>query len=261
MKNRGFPAVIAEFIGTFALVWTIIVVVSMYGLQGDIAPRALQFPFIALAHVLILLLLIQTLGRVSGAHFNPAITLSLASIRQISVADAIKYVVVQLLGATAAAGLAYLTLKDQAGPFNYAATVVNPEIEMGTAFILEALATFFLVWAVIGVAVDTKADTPWAPLTIAGTLGLGVLLIAGFTGAGLNPARSFGPALISGDWGPIDEFLVVYVLGPLLGGMLATFLFKGIFMEDERFALPSEPADSPLDTPSPGAAPADGPAE
>jgi MIP family channel proteins len=249
VKNRGLPAVVAEFIGTFALVWTIIVVVSMYGLQGEIAPRALQFPFIAAAHVLILLLLIQTLGRVSGAHFNPAVTLSLASIREISAADAVKYVVVQLLGATAAAGLAYITLANQAGPFNYAATVVNPEIEMGTAFILEALATFFLVWTIIGVAVDKKADAPWAPLTIAGALGLGVLLIAGYTGAGLNPARSFGPALISGEWGPIDEFLLVYVLGPVLGGMLATFLFKGIFMADERPAPLSEPpeAASPVD--------------
>ncbi len=230
MEKRGFGAVVAEFIGTFALVWTIILAVSMYGLQGDIAPRSLQFPFIALAHVLVLLVMIQSLGRISGAHFNPAITVSLASIGKISGLDAIKYIVAQIIGAIAAAGLAYLTIKELASPFNYAATTVSGDIENGTAFILEALATFFLVWAVIGVAVDEEADHPWAPITIAGTLGLGVLLIAGLTGAGLNPARSIGPALISGEWGGAGTFLLVYVLAPVLGGLLATFTYKGIFM-------------------------------
>lgn len=255
MTKRGFGAVIAEFIGTFALVWTIILVVSMYGLQGDIAPRALQFPFIALAHTLILLLLIQSVGRISGAHFNPAVTISLASISEISLPDAAKYIVAQIVGATAAAGLAYLTIKEQASPFNYAATLVSGEIEVGTAFILEAIMTFFLVWAIVGVAVSKEADNSWAALTIAGTLGLGVLLIAGFTGAGLNPARSIGPALISGDWGPIGEFLLVYVLAPVLGGLLATFTYKGLYMEGEQSALEAFADDTPAHPVAPPADP------
>lgn len=233
MSKRGTAALVAEFIGTFALVWTIILAVSMYGLQGDIAPRALQFPFVALAHTLVLFVMIQTLGRVSGGHFNPAVTVGLAAIREIAPLEAVKYIVVQILAAIAAAGLCYLSIKELAGPFNYAAPAVSSDIQMGTGFLLEGIVTFFLVWAVVGVAVEKKADTAWAPLTIATTLGLGVLLVAGLTGGSLNPARAIGPALISGDFGPIGEFLLVYILAPLLAGVLAALTYKGVFMDDE----------------------------
>lgn len=258
MEKRGFGAVVAEFIGTFALVWTIILAVSVYGLQGRLDVLvANQFPFIALAHVLILLVMIQSLGAISGAHFNPAVTISMASIRKISVPDAAKYIAAQILGSIAAAGFAYLTIKNLASPFNFAATAVNPDIQDGTAFILEALATFFLVWAVIGTAVNPKSDNAWAPLTIAGTLGLGVLLIASLTGAGINPARSIGPALISGEWGGAGTFLLVYILGPVLGGLLATLIYKGTFMvegEGETLmeAFDAEPEGAPGGGPRPG---------
>ncbi len=231
MEKRGSPAFVAEFIGTFALVWSIILAVSMYGLQGDIAPRALQYPFVAMAHALVLFLMIQTLGRVSGGHFNPAVTIALASTRKIAVPDAAKYVIVQVIAAIAAAGLAYLSIQELAGPFNYAAPAVSSDIQYGSAFLLEALATFFLVWAVVGVAVDEEADHAWAPVSIGLTLGLGVLLIGGFTGGSLNPARAIGPALISGEWGGAGTFLLVYILAPVLGGLLAAITFDGVFIK------------------------------
>lgn len=234
MENRRSAALAAEFIGTFALVFTIILVVSIYALQADIA-RGLSFPFIAAAHFLILAMLLQTLGRVSGGHFNPAVSLSLASVRRISIADAGLYSAVQIIGSIAAAGLAYLLIRDIAGVVDYAATRVNEgEVTVGSAFALEAIATFFLVWAIMGTAVSEEGDAKWAPFTIAGTLALGVLLIAPLTGASLNPARSIGPALISGDWGPIDQFLLCYIAAPILGGLLAAFLYKGIAMADDK---------------------------
>ena len=240
MEKRGAGAYIAEFIGTFALVTTIILAASMYALQGDL-PHGLSFPFIAAAHVLILLMIIQTLGPISGANFNPAISIALAAIKRISWLTAAMYTLVQILGAICAALFAYVVIQKQAEAVSYAATAINfKEINVGSAFALELLATFFLTWAVVGTAVSDKGDKTWAPFTIAMTLGLGVLLIAPLTGAGINPARSIGPALVSGDWGSASDFLLAYVAGPIVGALLAAFIYAGLYIEKSKAAPVTE---------------------
>lgn len=251
MENRSISkALFAEFFGTFALVFSIIVVVSMYALQADIA-RGLVYPFVALAHGFVLFLLIQTVGRVSGAHFNPAVTLGLLSIRRISFAHAAGYWVVQCLGSIAAALLAKALIPDLAHTVNYAANAVNNDISTGAALVLEAIFTFFLVWTIIGTAVDPDGPADWAPLAISSALALGVLLIAPMTGASLNPARSLGPALISGHWGSVADFALPYVVGPLVGGLLAAMLYSGIFFTGRSAGpAPSAPASVP-DPPAP----------
>lgn len=238
MENRSIAkALFAEFFGTFALVFTIIVVVAMYALQADVA-RGLTYPFIALAHGFVLFIMIQTVGRVSGAHFNPAVTLGVLSIGRISFGRASSYWLVQFVGAIAAALLAKALIPDQADTVKYASNAVSADISTGAALVLEAIFTFFLAWTVIGTAVDPDGPADWAPLAISGALTLGVLLIAPLTGASLNPARSLGPALISGNWGEFTDYFLPYVVGPLAGGLLAALVYSGVFMSSSDKPLP-----------------------
>ena len=97
--------------------------------------------------------------------------------------------------------------------------------------VVEGLGTFFLVWAIIGVAVNPSATRDWAAFAIGGALGVGVMVLGPVSGAGFNPARSFGPAIVSGTW---DDFLVVYVVGPVIGALLAGVIYFYIFIQPGR---------------------------
>jgi MIP family channel proteins len=228
--DRGTSAYIAEFIGTFALVFFITMALSLF-LPQPVAPGA-PLPFtdwsvIGLVHVFVLFMLIQTLALVSGAHFNPAVTAAMTVIREIKVIDAAIYIVVQLAGATLGALVTKLILEDEGDPFNYGATTISDRLD-GVFFgglSVELIGTFFLVWAIVGVAVNPRADRGWAALVIAGTLGLLVMVFGPLTGASFNPARSFGPALVSGEWGGFDDFVVTYVLAPVVGAVLGALVY------------------------------------
>jgi glycerol uptake facilitator protein len=187
---------------------------------------------IGLVHVLVLFVLIQTLAVVSGAHFNPAVTLAMTGLRQIKPVDGGIYILAQLAGATAGALLVKAILLNEGEAENYGATTVSDIVE-GKIFpgmVVEALGTFFLLWAIIGVAVNPRATKEWAALAIGGALGMAVMVLAPITGAGFNPARSFGPALVSGEWGGFDDFVLVYVVGPAVGALVAAFLYFQIFI-------------------------------
>jgi MIP family channel proteins len=227
--ERGTAAYIGEFIGTAALVFFITMAVSLYIEQ---APQGLPQPFIdwsviGLVHVFVLFMLIQTLALVCGAHFNPAVTAALAVIRQIKPIDATIYIVVQLAGATLGALMTKGFLSDEGNPENYGAVAISPRLDgvFWGGVGLEAIGTFFLVWAIVGVAVNPRAERGWAALVIGGTLGMAVFVIGPLTGAGLNPARAFGPALVSGEWGGFDDFVFTYVLAPVVGAVLAVLVY------------------------------------
>jgi glycerol uptake facilitator protein len=229
--DRGTSAYIAEFIGTFALVFFITVALVLF-LQPP-APAGTPQPFIdwsviGLVHVFVLFMLIQTLALVSGAHFNPAVTVALTVIREIKPIDAAIYIVVQLAGGTLGALVTKLILENEGDPFNYGAVGISGKLD-GEVFwgglSVEMIGTFFLVWAIVGVAVNPRADRGWAALVIAGTLGLLVFCFGGLTGAGFNPARAFGPALVSGEWGGFDDFVITYVLAPVVGAVLAALVY------------------------------------
>src|SRR5918999_1311198 len=160
----------------------------------------IDYSVIGLVHVLVLFVLIQTLAVVSGAHFNPAVTAAMTALRQIKVVDAGIYILAQLAGAVAGALLVKAILVDEGERVDYGATALTDRISEGTlaGMVVEGLGTFFLLWAL--------------------------------TGAGFNPARSFGPALVSGEWGGADVFLLVYVVGPLVGALVAAFLYFQIFI-------------------------------
>ena len=235
MQDRGPAAYIAEFVGTLLLVFFITAAVSIYVAEPTrVNPNPfIDFSVIGLVHVFVLFVLIQTLAVVSGAHFNPAVTVALTALRQIKPPDAAIYIVAQLGGAVAGTLLTKLLLEDEGKGVNYGATLVSDRLggDILPGMLAEALGTFFLVWVIVGVAVNPRATKEWAALAIGAALGMGVMVIAPLTGAGFNPARSFGPAIVSGEWGGADTFLLVYVLAPVLGALIAGFLYFALLVE------------------------------
>jgi MIP family channel proteins len=230
-EERGPAAYVAEFIGTFALVFFVTAAVSLYVTPATPQNPApfIDFSVIGLVHVFVLFMLIQTLAIVSGAHFNPAVTAALTLLRQIRPLDAVIYIVCQLAGAVAGALVtkALMTEFDNARDVNYGATLLSDKIDEKAllGMLAEGIGTFFLVWAIVGVAVNPRAAKDWAAFAIGATLGFLVMVLGPLTGAGLNPARSFGPALVSGEWGSADDFLLVYVFAPVVGAILAAVLY------------------------------------
>jgi MIP family channel proteins len=209
---------IAEFVGTFALVFIgggAIMMVQRGGYTGGLLP-------IAFAHGLILALMVSATMNVSGGHLNPAVTLALLVARRIKPTLAGVHIVAQLAGAVAAA----LALKWGMPTEVFEATrgggqQVTIDIALGQAVGLEAIATFFLMFVIYGTAVNAEAPR-LGGMAIGLTIAADILAIGPLTGASMNPARSFGPALASGVW----EGQVVYWIGPILGAIVAALLWE-----------------------------------
>jgi glycerol uptake facilitator protein len=245
VQDRGPAAYVAEFIGTLGLVFFITMVVSLFvtappEATAGVAPVQpfIDWSVIALVHVFVLFMLIQTLAVISGAHFNPAVTVAMTALRQIKPPDAAIYIVAQLAGAVGAALLTKLLLNEfpNAEQVFYGATTISDKLDEKVllGLLCEAIGTFFLVWAIVGVAVNPRGQKEWAALVIGGTLGLGVMIMGPLTGAGFNPARSFGPAIVSEDGVDLGDFLLVYVLGPVLGALVAALAYFNLFMGEGK---------------------------
>src|SRR5215211_3488365 len=234
VQDRGPAAYIAEFVGTLLLVFFVTAVLSLYVTQPSAQnPQPfIDFGVIGLVHVLLLFVLIQTLAVISGAHFNPAVTVALAAVRQIKLPDAAIYVVAQLAGGVAGTLVTKALLLDEGRGLNYGAAVVSERLD-GQIFpgmVAEGIGTFFLVWAIVGVAVNPRATREWAALAIGGALGMAVMVLGPLTGGSFNPARAFGPALVAKEFNGIDTFLLVYVGGPLVGALAAAFLYVQVLI-------------------------------
>jgi MIP family channel proteins len=235
MQERGPAAYLAEFVGTLLLVFFITAVVSVFIAEPSAANPSpfIDFSVIGLVHVFVLFVLIETLAVASGAHFNPAVTAAMTFLRQISPADALVYVLMQLLGGTAGAFLTKLILLDEGKAQNYGAVAVSDALngKLLPGMLVEGLGTFFLLWAIIGVAVNPRATKDWAALAIGSALGMAVMVFAPLTGAGFNPARAFGPALASGHWDGFWHFILVYTAAPVIGALVAVVLYSVILAE------------------------------
>ena len=246
---RGTSAYIAEFIGTFALVFFITATLCLFlptPVPGSPVQPFTDWSVIALVHVFVLFMLIQTLALVSGAHFNPAVTAAMTAIREIKPIDAAIYIILQLAGGTLGALTTKFLLDNEGDPVNYGAVSISEGRLEGDAFFgglfVELIGTFFLVWAIVGVAVNPRSDRGWAALVIAGTLGFLVMVFGPLTGAGFNPARAFGPALVSGEFGGAGDFIVAYVLAPVIGAVLAALLyFRMVIAPGKKGAEGMEP--------------------
>ena len=243
LARRGPDAFAAELIGTLLLVFFVGTIVSLNSADGL---GFTDWSVIGLLHFLLLAMLIYTLGHASGAHFNPAVTVTLAALRKINQVDAAIYIVLQVIGAVLGALLVKLLLSDEGDAAGYGATVISDQFLQGktlSGFLAELIGTFALMWAIMGVAVNPKGARDWAGLVIGGTLGFAVMAIGPLTGAGLNPARSFGPSLIGGGE-PVGDFIVAYVLGPTVGALLAGVLYTALILAPEGRA----PGRRPIDT-------------
>jgi glycerol uptake facilitator protein len=239
LRRRGPDAFAAELIGTLLLVFFVGTIVSLH----NPVPEALgvqDWAVIGLVHFFLLAMLVYTLGQASGAHFNPAVTVTLAALRKIGPIDAAIYVVLQLIGALLGALLVKLLISNEGDPAGYGATTISDAFLEGEAlpgFLAELLGTFVLMWAIMGVAVNPKGARDWAGLVIGGTLGFAVMCFGPLTGAGLNPARAFGPAVVGSAFNGVGEFLVAFVLGPIVGALAAGMLFTaGIIGPEGRIS-------------------------
>src|SRR4051812_7586436 len=231
--DRGPAAYIAELIGTFALVFFITMAVTLY---VAVPPAGQPQPFIdwsviGLVHAFVLFMLIQTLAVISGAHFNPAVTVALAAIRQIRPPEAVLYIVFQFIGAILGALLTKALLSDEGAAGNYGAPAVGARLDHSIFLgaICEAVGTFFLIWAIIGVAVNPAGLKDWAGLAIGTTLGFLVMIFGPLTGAGLNPARSLGPAVVGNAFDGVGHFIWVYTVAPIVGAVVAILLYTYVF--------------------------------
>ncbi len=214
---------IAEFIGTFALVFIGAGAVLVNGLtNGGVALVG-----IALAHGLVLMTMIYSLAHISGAHFNPAVTIAMLANKRIQLSNALSYIVAQLLGASVA-GLLLLWLYPSANGEQLYGFPIN--LSFGFGILLEAVLTFFLVLTIYGVAVNKQVQSGIFGLAIGSVLIYDILMGGTQTGAAMNPARAFGPALASGIWSP----QIIYWVGPVVGALVASFVYEYLFLREEK---------------------------
>jgi MIP family channel proteins len=219
LASKTARALIAEFVGAFALIF----IGAGSIVTNQWTKGALGLLGIAAAHALVLSIMISALGHVSGGHFNPAVTFGVWIARRISPAIAALYVVAQLVGA-AVGGLLLLAVfpSDQWQPVHLGTPALGLGIGSGKAVLVEAILTFFLVFAVFGVAIDPRGSfKAIAGFGIGLVLGFDILVGGPLTGAAMNPARAFGPALASGYW----QDQLVYWIGPLIGGAIAAAIY------------------------------------
>jgi aquaporin NIP len=209
---------VAEAIGAFALVFAgcgaIVTEAEHPGTLGSVG--------VALVFGLVIMAMVYATGHLSGAHLNPAVTLAFTLTRHFPGREALAYVGAQLLGALAAAGLLLAVWPSQ--PAALGTTL--PSIGAGSALVYEMTMTAFLMFVIMAVATDTRAVGAGAAIAIGGPIGLDALFGGPVTGASMNPARSIGPALASGEL----HDLWIYILAPVVGaaiGALAYQLVRG----------------------------------
>jgi aquaporin NIP len=207
---------LVEAIGTFALVTAgcgaIVTNATHPGSLGDVG--------ISLVFGLVIMAMIYAGGHLSGAHYNPSVTLAFTLARHFPLRDALAYMAAQLVGASAAAFLLLAAWPSR--PAHLGATL--PSVSGGTALGYELVLTAFLMFVITAVATDTRAVGAAAAIAIGGTVGLDALFGGPITGASMNPARSFGPALASGTW----SSFWVYVVGPVVGAAIGVLAYGAV---------------------------------
>ncbi len=251
MQDRGLAAYISELLGTFFLVFAITLVGVLFISVGDSAQFGSDYAVVGLTYAFVLTVLIFTFGGASGGHFNPAITVGAALMKKIAAVDAVIYILAQLSGGVLGALLTKALLVDEGRAANYGAAQISPLL--GGAFagaVVEALGTFLLVLTVLAVALGVRSAKEWAPLAIGLALGLVGLILVPLTGGSVNPARWFGPALVSGEWSSV----IAYVVGPLVGAVLAFVVYRFLIAPSQGGLPPVEgQAAKPSKIPSPEA--------
>ena len=221
MYGKLSTSLLAELIGTFALIF----------IGAGAGALRINIVGVAFAHGLVVLGMAYAYGHISGAFINPAVTIGVWAAGKIESTRAVAYIVVQLIGGTLGALALCWVLGGSATGLG--ATTLAKSLQVGDAtitispligLVVEAILTFFLANAVLNCAISGKAGPP-AGIAIGLTLVFAILMGGPLTGASLNPARSLGPAVATGNYGD----LWVYFAGPAVGGVVAGLLYRGVF--------------------------------
>jgi aquaporin NIP len=205
-------AFVAELIGTFALVFA-----GAGAVMVDARTHALGHVGVAISFGLVIMTMIYAVGHISGAHFNPAVSFAFGLTRHFPWPRAFAYWIAQATGALIAAAILRASLGNIA---HVGATL--PAGSQRQSFLWEVVLTFFLMFVIMAVATDTRAVGEAAAIAIGGTVGLDAMFGGPISGASMNPARSFGPALVSGDL----HALWLYIVAPLLGAALGALAYQ-----------------------------------
>lgn len=216
-------ALVAEFISTFALVFVGVGAIAVDNMTGGKSGLV----GIALAHGLIIAVMVSATMAISGGHVNPAVTIGAWVAGKIDTTNAIGYVIAQCLGAVVAAFLIKLAVPvDVLSAVAMGTPALGNGVTVGQGLLTEIILTFFLMFAVYGTAIDRRAPKTGG-LFIGLTVTLDILMGGPISGAAMNPARHLGPALMGGP----TEHIWLYWLGPVVGAVLAALVYKKMLEE------------------------------
>jgi MIP family channel proteins len=229
---HGLPRkLVAEFIGTFAFVFTCCGAVCADQYLHATGQSGIGLLGVAIAQGLALSIMVTAVGHISGAHLNPAVTIGFWVTKRLTTFQSLAYWAAQLLGGIAAGYLLVVILPDTVWrPVFLGVTDLAPDFIRWHGMLLEAVMTFFLVFVVFATAVDSKgAYNKIAGFAIGLVVTIDLLIGGAFTGGSMNPARTFGPALAAHHW----QNHGVYWVGPLFGGVLAGVIYDRLFLRDQ----------------------------
>src|SRR3954462_11997035 len=254
--RRGF----AEFVGTFALIFVgagtimtldkLLLPATNGSAQAGGVYGSLTLVSVALAHGLAIAVMVSAVGHISGGHFNPAVTLGFVITRRLAPSLAVVYWSVQFLAAAAAALLLRWFYPENVRAIsNLGSPALGSGISVWQGVVIELVLTFFLVWVVFATAADPGgAFKSIAGLAIGLTITLDILMGGPLTGAAMNPARAFGPELVSKDW----TNAWIWYAGPVVGAALAALAYEFLYLRPVGPARPVGPPESGVNEPRPG---------
>lgn len=234
---------LAELIGTYALVFigTGAAIITLLLAEGQVNKGGFNIGIgygglgdwlaIGLAFGFIIMCMIYVFGHISGTHINPAVTIALWATKRFPSKDVVPYIVAQLIGAVLASISLVMVLGPRAATIGgLGATAPFLGVSYGQAIVSEAIATFFLMLTIMGVAVDKRAPGQFAGFAIGMVVAVDIIVTGNITGSSLNPARTFGPLV--GDTlfgGPnLWQYFPIYIIGPIAGAVIAAFVYDYI---------------------------------
>lgn len=218
MQPALYRRLIAEFASTYCLV-----LIGCGAMAVDSKTQALTHVGVATVWGLVVMVMIYTVGRVSGAHMNPAVTIAFASFGRMPARDAAAYVATQCVAATVAAASIRAVLGVDEAMLGATMTSLPPESALGVEFMMTAI----LMFVVMGVSTGAKEESITAGLAVGATIAMEAFVAGPLTKASMNPARSIGPGVVSGATDQLWIYIVAPITGALAGGMLYLVINRG----------------------------------
>ncbi|GAB2287564.1 Aquaporin NIP1-1, variant 2 [Dionaea muscipula] len=212
---------IAEVVGTYFVVFAGCGAVAV-NLDKD---KVVTLPGISIVWGLVVMVMVYSVGHISGAHFNPAVTFAFATCRRFPWKQVLPYLICQVLGSTLASGTLRLIFNGNQAHF----LGTSPSGSDVQSFVVEFIITFFLMFVISGVATDNRAIGELAGLAVGATVLLNVMFAGPISGASMNPARSIGPAIISRHY----KGIWIYIVGPMSGAMFGAWIYNLIRFTDK----------------------------